>query len=56
MGRGPRTPEYLRSILGISRAMCDGIRIYCLPKGDFADYRFAITAELYGTWRRKEAR
>jgi len=54
--RGPRTAEYLRSILTISREMCDGIRLYCLPKGDFADYRFAITAELYGKWRRREAR
>ena len=54
--KGPRTPEYLRSILTISRAMCDGMRVYCLPKGDSADYRFAITAELYGKWRRREAR
>ena len=51
--KGPRTAEYLRSTLTISREMCDGIRIYCLPKQDFADYRFAITAELYGKWKSK---
>ena len=51
--KGPRTAEYMRSLLAISREMCDGIRIYCLPKQDFADYRFAITAELYGKWTSK---
>lgn len=49
--KGPRTPEYMRSMLTISHELCDGIRIYCLPKNDFADPRFAITAELYGKWR-----
>jgi hypothetical protein len=50
---GPRTPEYMRSILTLSRQQCDGIRIYCLPKRDFNDHRFKITAELYGKWREK---
>jgi len=48
--KGPRTPEYMRSILTISPELCDGIRIYCLPKSDFTDPRFAITAELYAKW------
>ncbi len=48
--KGPRSAEYMRSVLTTSRELCDGIRIYCLPKGDFTDYRFAITAELYGKW------
>jgi hypothetical protein len=43
----------MRSILTISHEMCDGIREYCLPKGDYADPRFAITAELYGEWNGK---
>jgi hypothetical protein len=48
---GPRTPEYMRSMLETSREMCDGIRLYCLPKDDFTDPRFAVTAELYAKWR-----
>ncbi|MFH1923751.1 MAG: hypothetical protein ABIP48_28160 [Planctomycetota bacterium] len=48
--RGLRTAEYMRSILSISRQQCDGIRICCLPKDDFDDYRFRITAELYAKW------
>ncbi|MCX7048992.1 MAG: hypothetical protein NTX50_26330 [Candidatus Sumerlaeota bacterium] len=51
--KGPRTAEYMRDILTISREKCDGIRIYCLPKQDFADHRFAITSELYGKWNAK---
>ncbi len=54
--KGPRTPEYMRKVLTISRQMCDGIRIYCLPKGKMQeDYRYAITAELYEKWS-KESR
>ena len=52
--RGPRTAQYMRSILTISRQECDGIRIYCLPKSDFNDHRFQTTAELYGEWRAKD--
>lgn len=52
--RGPRTAEYMRSILNISREQSDGIRIYCLPKGDFSDHRFRITAELYEKWRSED--
>jgi hypothetical protein len=51
--RGPRSAEYMRSSLTISREKCDGIRIYCLPKQDLTDYRFTITAELFGQWNPK---
>lgn len=48
---GPRTAEYLRQALTLSREHADGIRLYCLPKDKLlADYRYAITAELYGKW------
>ena len=56
-GNPPRTPEYMRKVLTLSRKLCDGIRIYCLPKDKLLeDYRYAITAELYGKWNtgRKE--
>jgi len=50
--RGPRTGDYMRKVLTRSRQMCDGVRIYCLPKDKLLDdYRYAITAELYGKWR-----
>ena len=49
--KGPRTPEYMRKVLTISREKCDGIRIYCLPKGKLKeDHRYAIAAELYERW------
>ncbi len=51
---GPRSPEYLRDILGISRQVCDGIRLYCLPKNDFDDARFRVVAELFGEWSSQE--
>jgi len=48
---GPRSAEYMREALTISHDAADGIRIYCLPKADGpADYRYAITAELYEKW------
>ena len=53
--KGPRTPEYLRKVLTLSRQMCDGVRIYCLPKAKLLDdYRYAITADLYGKWRAEQ--
>lgn len=53
---GPRTPEYLRSILAISRKFSDGIRLYCLPKENSDDYRFRITAEVFEKWSGQETR
>jgi hypothetical protein len=54
--RGPRSAEYLRSVLEISRQSSDGIRIYCLPKQDLdKDYRFALAAGLFGKWRIEQA-
>jgi hypothetical protein len=51
----PRTAEYMRKVLTVSRQMCDGIRIYCLPKDKLLeDHRYAITAELYGKWRAED--
>lgn len=51
----PRTREYMRKVLTISRERCDGIRIYCLPKGKLLDdHRYAITAELYEQWRTED--
>jgi len=49
--QGPRSEEYIREALTISHDAADGIRVYCLPKADgLADYRYAITAELYAEW------
>lgn len=47
---GPRTPNYLREILAISRQACDGIRLYCLPKQNYDDPRFRVVAEVFGKW------
>jgi len=47
----PRTAEYMRKALTVSREQSDGIRIYCLPKDKLLDDpRYAVTAELYGKW------
>jgi hypothetical protein len=47
----PRTPEYMRKTLTVSREHSDGIRLYCLPKAALLDDPvYAVTAELYGTW------
>ncbi|MBM3476677.1 MAG: hypothetical protein FJX75_25675 [Armatimonadetes bacterium] len=47
----PRTPEYMRRTLTVSREHADGIRLYCLPKGKLLDDPvYAVTAELYGQW------
>ncbi len=46
-----RTEAYMRKTLTVSREHADGIRIYCLPKGDLLDdHRYRVTAELYGEW------
>ncbi len=47
----PRTAEYMRKTLTVSREQSDGIRLYCLPKDNLLeDERYAVTAELYGKW------
>jgi hypothetical protein len=51
--RGPRSAQYMRDMLTISREKSDGIRVYLLPKADPQDYRFAITADLFGKWNPK---
>ncbi len=49
---GPRSEEYIRQVLTLSRKGSDGVRVYCLPKDRLLeDYRYAITAELYKKWR-----
>ena len=48
--KGPRTADYLRQVLTISREKSDAVRIYCLPKDDPNDYRFRTAAELYEKW------
>jgi len=51
----PRTAEYMRKTLILSREQSDGIRIYCLPKESLLeDEIYAVTAELYGEWRGEE--
>lgn len=50
---GPRTAQYMRDMLTISREKSDGIRVYLLPKADPKDYRFSITADLFGKWNPK---
>jgi len=53
---GPRTEDYMRKTLTISRDLADGIRVYCLPKDKLLeDHRYAVTAELYGKWRSEDA-
>jgi len=48
---GPRSEAYMREVLTTSHDMCDGIRIYCLPKDRLLDdARYRITAELYERW------
>jgi hypothetical protein len=51
--KGPRSAQYLRDMLTISREKSDGIRVYLLPKADPKDYRFSITADLFGKWNPK---
>jgi hypothetical protein len=51
--KGPRSTQYLRDMLSISREKSDGIRVYLLPKADLKDYRFTVTADLFGKWNSK---
>jgi len=47
-----RTEAYIRKTLTASREHSDGIRIYCLPKGELLeDHRYRVTAELQERWR-----
>ena len=47
-----RTEEYMRKTLTVSREHADGVRIYCLPKGELLeDHRYRVSAELYEQWR-----
>ena len=50
---GPRSAQYMRDMLTISREKADGIRVYLLPKADPKDYRFVITADLFKKWNPK---
>lgn len=50
--KGLRTPKYLSDVLSISHRLCDGIRLYVLPKSNFDDPGFKAVAKLYGDWNR----